>query len=230
MSVKNFKRGIPTYKDKDNNEFGLLCETKEVCVTDDDGVSLEHKLQNLLQSISDLTSELQSCAKKDDLLNYFPKSGGTVTGSITIETDSAKERGIIIGNSLRRSGLLTSDYGTITLYDATNRQAVFESSVDGKNTWNGTATGNLPLTGGKIAAAKREPLTIENTTEGASAVDIIFRINGANMGQLGYNSAGEPYFYSNKMSASYKFLHTGNSAKVVISETAPSDTSALWVW
>lgn len=25
-------------------------------------------------------------------------------------------------------------------------------------------------------------------------------------------------------------LHTGNSAKVVINETAPSDTSALWVW
>ena len=34
----------------------------------------------------------------------------------------------------------------------------------------------------------------------------------------------------NGTTTQYILLHTGNSAKVVVSETAPTDTSALWVW
>ena len=39
-----FRRGIPTYKGENGQRLGLLCETKEQCVTDDNGVRLSDKL------------------------------------------------------------------------------------------------------------------------------------------------------------------------------------------
>lgn len=48
MSITKYERGIPTYKDDEGNEIGLICETKEKCITDDNGVSLESKLQQFI--------------------------------------------------------------------------------------------------------------------------------------------------------------------------------------
>lgn len=234
MSVTEFKRGVPTYKDKDDNEFGLLCETKEVCVTDNDGVSLEYKIQNLLSEINRLTSELQSCASEADLANYFPKSGGTINGSITIGEDSAEaNRYFVMANNKRKVNMSLEKGGDFSLYDNTNSRHIIRSSANGTNTFNGTASGNLPLVGGVIGDGNDHyPLVIKGND--SKRVSIGFRDGSNNaLGYLGMIGTDNLTFFtsdSKGLGAGNTILHTGNSAKVVVSETAPSDTSALWVW
>ena len=48
-----FTRGIPTYKGENGQTVGLLCETKEQCVTDDEGVRLSEKLASMQQQIDE---------------------------------------------------------------------------------------------------------------------------------------------------------------------------------
>lgn len=45
--LSGYVRGVPTYEDEAGNEYGMLCETKEKCITDDAGVSLDVKLQEI---------------------------------------------------------------------------------------------------------------------------------------------------------------------------------------
>lgn len=44
MSIDGYTRGIPTYKGTDGKTYGHLVETKENCISDDDGVTLANKL------------------------------------------------------------------------------------------------------------------------------------------------------------------------------------------
>lgn len=239
MSVTEFKRGVPTYKDKDNNEYGLLCETKEVCVTDNDGVSLEYKLQTLMQNVTTLMSELQSCAKASDLSNYFPNSGGTVNGNVEVKSADLVERKIAVENSVRRLTLELGTDGSGYLWDGTNKKAVITSTKSGANTFNGVSSGNLPLKGGTVNGALT--VSVENFTDlpavqrntyGDSMIRFV-NSSGA-LGRIGFNGTSRQVgAYLDDEGTNDKFmafLHTGNSSKVVISETAPSDTSALWVW
>lgn len=228
MSVTEFKRGVPTYKDKNDNEFGLLCETKEVCVTDNDGVSLEYKLQTLMQNVTNLTSELQSCAKASDLSNYLQKSGGTINGNVMVSKNGAGLVSVEDTANGRQIGLLTSG-GKCGLYDYTNSKWIVENTASGTNTFNGTATGNLPLTGGTVASNTGTPFEISNTTEGANVAFTKYSAGGKELGRMGYQGEGVPTIRVPN-GKYYQLLHTGNSEKVVVSQTAPSDTSALWVW
>lgn len=227
MSVTEFKRGVPTYKDKDDNEFGLLCETKEVCVTDNDGVSLEYKLQTLMQNIASLTSELQLCAKESDLSNYLPKSGGTINGNLRVGTSGLAR--FMLVNDYRSIYIQSHDNGIFQIYDVTNGKLIVESKADGTTTFNGTASGNLPLTGGSVKNQAVTLVEFENTTSGAARAMLGFSGNGVLFGHLGFEGANNPVFRKTDGNY-YSFLHTANSTKVVVSQTAPSDTSALWVW
>ena len=49
------------------------------------------------------------------------------------------------------------------------------------------------------------------------------------LGFLGFENVHTPIF-SDSNGNPYPLHHDGNSAKVAIQSTAPSDTSALWVW
>lgn len=51
--METYARGIPTYKGENGQTIGLLCETKEQCVTDDDGVRLSDKLASMQQQIEE---------------------------------------------------------------------------------------------------------------------------------------------------------------------------------
>lgn len=51
--METYARGIPTYKGENGQTIGLLCETKEICITDDDGVRLSDKLANMQQQIGE---------------------------------------------------------------------------------------------------------------------------------------------------------------------------------
>ena len=120
-----------------------------------------------------------------DEVGALSNSGGTINGDIEVKKAGSELATFTIANALRRLGFRVGADGGSSFYDYTNEKTVFVMLDTGKNIFNGTASGNLPLTGGNVDA-----LTVA------------------------YNTV----------------LHTGNSAKVVINETAPSDTSSLWVW
>lgn len=84
----------------------------------------------------------------------------------------------------------------------------------------------LPLTGGTITRDGSSPIELKNKSDNLSMVK--FSGSGGALGWLGFDSVDKPIFRST--GAVYNdLLHTGNSAKTVISNTAPSDTTALWI-
>ena len=239
------------------------------------------------------------------LAGYFKNTGGNVSGDITAYSASATTRGLAVQNSLRKVSNFLNANGEYYLTDVTNGVNIISSSKDGAtNTFNGTATGNLKLTGGTVTGEvmvkttdstairvraenanrgidllagsakagiylptsakwaleaddegnvkvngtatgnvrlestgtqiiKSIGLVFDNITDGASADDnrsqIAFRINGESVGALGVYKR-KPIFYDSSVSASRELLHSGNSAKVVVSETPLTASGSIRVW
>ena len=86
----------------------------------------------------------------------------------------------------------------------------------------------LPLTGGTVTSPYGTVMTLRSTA--GNEVVMQYR-NSAddNEGSLGFNGIDNPIFKKTD-GTNLQLLHTGNSAKVAIQSTAPTDTSALWVW
>lgn len=90
MAIASYARGIPTYKGENGQTIGLLCETKEQCITDDDGVRLSDKLLSMQQQIGtgpDFTgyateefvnNAVSGLASADSVANIV--SGATIVG------------------------------------------------------------------------------------------------------------------------------------------------------
>ena len=83
-----------------------------------------------------------------DLTNYLPKTGGTVDGNLAVNTSADSYRTINLKNATRALEFALYGGGAFRLFDATNNKNIIVSNVDGTNTFNGTASGNLPLAGG----------------------------------------------------------------------------------
>lgn len=263
MSVTEFKRGVPTYKDKDDNEFGLLCETKEVCVTDNDGVSLEYKLQTLMQNINNIISGANQVGNAKNLdgheVEYFVNRTDVLTGSESIlektktlsygmwnfrfnNHDGTDLPNVYYANGCATVFVRTSSHITVVLWGSYyNTASRIQSNYYNGVVWTGwkaeaidTDLANyLPLIGGVIGnGTDHYPLVIKGND--AKRATIGFRDNSNNtLGYLGFLNADNLVFFasdSKGLGNGNAILHTGNSAKVVVSETAPSDTSALWVW
>ena len=154
---------------------------------------------------------------------YLPLTGGTLSGSLVIgNSEKTTSMSIDLMNALRHVYLQVTTGGEIRLRNESGN--IFNSTTDGTNTFNGTASGNLPLNGGGTVKKEGDtPLVVENTKEGYSYTYIGYK-NSNGINYMGFNN-GKPYVYGQG-----DILHTGNSAKVVISQTAPSDTAALWVY
>lgn len=56
--VTGFKRGIPEFEDESGNRYGMLCETKEDCITDEEGINLTNKLKKVQEAIDSVTTEI----------------------------------------------------------------------------------------------------------------------------------------------------------------------------
>lgn len=85
----------------------------------------------------------------------------------------------------------------------------------------------LPKSGGTLGNGDSyQPLGINGRADGTY---LEFFGNGTRYGRLGYYSGAERFVLLDNQNQPYDILHTGNSAKVVVSETATTDTSALWV-
>lgn len=86
----------------------------------------------------------------------------------------------------------------------------------------------LPKSGGTVTSPYGTVMTLRSTA--GNEVVMQYR-NSAddNEGSLGFNGIDNPIFKKTD-GTNLQLLHTGNSAKVAIQSTAPTDTSALWVW
>ena len=169
-------------------------------------------------------------AKLSDLAKYLPLTGGKVTGNIEVTSDGVKDRDITLSNSKRKVISRVSDGGVYVLHDVTNGKRIIESTANGTNTFNGTASGNLPLTSGSAKTLEVRANTVlkVNNTGGGDYTWLQFLNGDTTLGYIGYNKNKVPLVSIDGTPST--LLHTGNSAKVVVSSTAPSDTSALWVY
>ena len=78
--IEEYRRGIPTYKGENGQTVGMLCETKEQCITDDDGVRLPDKLAELKEytDAAYANSNLYTDAKIGELINGAPTTLDTL--------------------------------------------------------------------------------------------------------------------------------------------------------
>lgn len=170
-----------------------------------------------------------------DLANYFPISGGEIDGNVRISSSGTTARYEKIENSARAISFGVTSSGAAYLQDDTNSKSIISSTADGTNTFNGTASGNLPLNLNSIQAeikiGKWDRLKIvRNDSASNSYSSLVFANASGNLGGIGYDGNGNLI----KISAdgaeqnAKQILHTGNSAKVAIQSTAPTD--GLWVW
>lgn len=85
----------------------------------------------------------------------------------------------------------------------------------------------LPKTGGRLTRHDNVIMELESTYQNFPLIG--FYGTGGQLGNLGFNGVGNPCYAENNGTVR-TLHHDGNSAKVHIGTSAPSDTSALWVY
>lgn len=85
----------------------------------------------------------------------------------------------------------------------------------------------VPKTGGTIASENYYPLILDNTA--STQCRISYKIKGVVCGALGFNGQNDPVFQTTD-GVSKSLLHSGNSAKVVVSETPLTAEGSIRVW
>lgn len=157
-----------------------------------------------------------------DLANYFTKSGGVIDGDVSVGTiDTQDGRVLSLTNALRKVAMLVSGAGLFRLYDYTNSKYIIESKLDGTTTFNGTASGNLPLNGGgKVSANSTTPLSLQATNSVNTLVIPLYNSNDEAIGTLGFRE-GKPVIRVGT-SVWYEALHSGNYSEYALSKSGNS--------
>lgn len=134
--------------------------------------------------------------------------GGTVNGNITIGNKTEdKSRYLYIANKLRTVFEYINANGAYALYDDTNGKVIIQSSLNGTNTFNGTASGNLALTGGILNSSSRVMLKLQNTSSADSSGGIGFlNKDGISLGELNVGIHGA--YFIDKDGNGGKLLNT----------------------
>lgn len=162
---------------------------------------------------------------------YLPLTGGEVSGN-GIDFFGVKRKDLAVNVFTKYS----TQWGVLGYlgFGEANKPSFIDSTGSGVKEL--LHTGNmtdhvLPKNGGgtqpTISTNHPQVFSLDNVGENATTL-LVFKHKGTIKGRFGTNWAGEP-IYQNAEGANYSFIHTGNSAKVHIGSTAPSDTSALWV-
>lgn len=161
--------------------------------------------------------------------HVLPKSGGEVDGIVISGSNSDVERSFVVRNGKRRVSFEVTPDGAFNIWDSTNQKHLIQSPVNGsENSFHGTATGNLPLIGGgTVEGSGTTPLIIRSWS---SSIYLDFEnVNEKRLGAFGFMEENKPVFVNNAYDKVYTLHHDGNSAKVHIGTSAPSDTTALWI-
>jgi len=158
-----------------------------------------------------------------------PTSGGVITGDLELASDNAVNKIYRMRNAKRNIGFIVRDDGAHYVYDDTNFKMIYMSDPNGTNTWYGTASGNLPLAGGIIGNGVNSPYPLVIRGDSTrSTIDYTDK-DGITWGLFGFVGKDKPMFVTADRTKGYELHHDGNSAKVHIGTTAPSDTSSLWI-
>jgi hypothetical protein len=188
-----------------------------------------------------------------DLANYLPKNDAVAT-TFTIEQDGMigipciryRNGGTMLGYlGIRRDGQLAMWDGSAqnmkTYIHDGNVGDYAAGSAYGLIGHYGTDNGGIlynPNYGGVRYTYNVDSYNegIFPTSSNANSVLTLNRHAGDYTSQLGFSSNGCLYYRTFDGEAIHasktwrEILDTGNSAKVAIQSTAPTDTSALWVW
>lgn len=175
------------------------------------------------EKVTTLTALLAELAK------YIPKTGGTFTGNVRITGSTEADSGFIVGNDNGNISLVVSSAGSVGLWASMLNKWLIYANKDGKVEVNGTATGNLSLYGGGTVNGGYTVLGINNNVSN-NGVAMKFSALDETFGFFGFAGKDIPVFIPNTGSGSKALHHDGNSARVHINQTAPSDTAALWVY
>lgn len=81
--------------------------------------------------------------------------------------------------------------------------------------------------GGEVKAMTREVITVNRTDN--ALVSIAFKANNSLVGQLGFDGVDNPTFWDTA-DKKRQLLHTGNSAKLLISDTPLTEDGVIRVW
>lgn len=156
---------------------------------------------------------------KDGTVTY---AGGEINGDVTIASANAVARRLMVKNSKRRIDLEVGQDGVGYLFDSTNGKAIIHSASDGTNTFNGVASGNLPLDGGgtvtgnvRVNSENVAPFNIDNIGSNPSTL-LGFLNNGIVKGYIGYADETPVVYSSNN--GNRPLLHSGNYTDYAIAK------------
>jgi len=171
----------------------------------------------------------KTVATTADLANYLPKSGGEITGDDIIplilkcsNDGDVSVLGFSTGSGMK-GYLGFNGVNTPVFYNA---QGGHDFLLHTGNVGDYAIKKN-DIGGQTISAPSYTPFNIQNTYPSSTGVMMGFSLNGTAQGGFGFEQG---YAMVQEKGAVQFLYHTGNSNAVKIQETAPSDTSALWVW
>ena len=171
-------------------------------------------------------TEWKQTATTADLANYLPLSGGILSGNLEVSTTTEEKKAVILSNAKRRVWFEVESDGTCDLWDTAKGKAIFSAKLDGTNTFNGTASGNLPLTGGTVGnGTSYTPVKVNGVADGSY---IEFEGNGNRYGRLGFYGESKLGMLDNNSNL-YPLLHTGNVGSYALPKSDPSVTGGLTV-
>lgn len=172
----------------------------------------------LSATTADLTTELAK---------YLLLTGGTIDGNVDqIVTASTFVRHKL-KNPVRNIDHVIYASGDYVQFDNTNNKAIYTSKADGTNTFNGHSSEDLPLDGGgTVSADNTTPLRLKNNLGDNLYLQCLG--SSGTLGFFGFIGKDRPVFIGSDAATVRDLLHTGNSAKVHIGTSAPSDTASLW--
>ena len=161
-----------------------------------------------LTNIKDGTTQVGNAKTLDghEAEYFFPKTGGNVDGHVIAYSDTDAVRSNGVRNS--KQGLFLQVLSDGTARIITDDGGLLASRVNGINTFDGTASGNLPLNGGgTVKAAYMAPVALDNTASDVSLT--VYKGKGALLGYLGMSALNKPCFQMVDGTRK-ELLHTGN--------------------
>ena len=167
--------------------------------------------------------------KWEDLkVNCLSLTGGQVKGTFSVRSDTANAIWTDINNTLRRVYQTIYSDGGYALVDGTNGKNIILSMLDGENnTFYGHSSKDLPLDGGgMVSTDNTTPLRLKNNLGDNLSLQCLG--SSGTLGFFGFIGKDRPVFIGSDAATVRDLLHTGNSAKVHIGTSVPSDTVSLW--
>ena len=188
METSGYAIGIPTYTDPDGKRYGMLCETKEKCISDDSGVTLDTKLVEMQRQISEAAADKDASTLEGHGAEYFATSE-----SVTNIINGTQK----VGDAEKLDGKDSSHFATAeSVANIVNGATAVGNAekLDGQGiAYFATATSVTNITNGTTKVGNADKLDGQDSTYFATADSVTNIVNGTtqvgNAQKLGGNTA-----------------------------------------